>query len=307
MSSSNSGTFAQNHSASRPNFQPTDVLFTLPDALRRFDALGFLSTDAFFDDFSGETDATNTYRDHTVDDFDFLYTPQVEPDATEDFWDNGVDYRTTGREYHGIESSTMASSMSTEANALGSVHGSTFDEIILCHLFEGGDDFRFYSNRNGVYALDMALPSYGTHAGKDRQELVDHARLGTRNVYLEPPQIMPPYSSQIYLPKENSEDMQESDFNYLVAEVTLPLNLPLKARLPAHSFRSKNLLRLVRMLRLLPPPSIGHSWTAASSSKTILNQAFEKDHTSDHAVAITNAKFNSFGRIGRYIYNPNPT
>ncbi len=44
------------------------------------------------------------------------------------------------------------------------------------------------------------------------------------------------------------------------------------------------------------------AYAVALSSKTILNQAFEQDQASEPAVSITDAKFNSFGCIGRYLY-----
>ncbi|KAK0214606.1 hypothetical protein EDD85DRAFT_1030114 [Armillaria nabsnona] len=41
------------------------------------------------------------------------------------------------------------------------------------------------------------------------------------------------------------------------------------------------------------------AYAAASSSKTTLDQAFDQDQAASQAVAITDAKFNTFGRIGR--------
>ncbi|PBK58306.1 hypothetical protein ARMSODRAFT_983961 [Armillaria solidipes] len=117
-SSSNSDTSLESHSTSPPDLQPADVslrppmrqggtetvlsLWLLPLRASSFDVLDFCSTDAWFDGIKGGTDATNTYHAHIVDDFGFLDKPQVKADATENVWDNGVDYGTVGGEYNGM-------------------------------------------------------------------------------------------------------------------------------------------------------------------------------------------------------------
>ncbi|SJL13352.1 uncharacterized protein ARMOST_16794 [Armillaria ostoyae] len=331
-SSSNSDTSLQSPSASPPNLQPSEVAFILPDASESLDALDLWSTDARFDGINGGTDTTNTYRDHTVDDFGFLDPPQVEADTTKDVWDHRIDYRIVGGDYDGMGFSTIAGSISPDTNSRASAQGSTFDEVYPLSSVRGGDDFGFHSQGNGAYGLDTSPPSCTTHADADRQELGDNARLRTSNTYLEPPQIVLPCSSQVYIPRQESEDMRDSVSKYLAGEsrpyfentiVTPPLNsitfnIPASTQVNADSLISRPSTETLTSASLLPaaeesshgrPHAVPSTtsvyrpfldaYAVASSSKTILNQAFEQDQASDQAVAITDAKFNSFGRIGR--------
>ncbi|PBK59639.1 hypothetical protein ARMSODRAFT_1027267 [Armillaria solidipes] len=330
-SSSSSETSLQSQSSSPPIFQPTDVAFALPDASRSFDALDFWSTDACFDGINGGTDATNTYRDHTVDDFGFLHPHQVEGDTTEDVWDHRVAWGTVGGEHDGMGFGTIAGSISPDANSRASAQGSTFDEVYPLSSVRGGDDFGFHSQGNGAYGLDMSLPSCSTHAGVDRQELVDHAGLRTSNAYLEPPQIVPPCTSQVYFPREEYEDMRDSVSNHIAGEshpyfentiLTTPLNditfnIPASTQMNTDSLISRPSTENLTSASFLPSQESSHgrphsvpsttsvyrpfldAYTVASSSKTILNQVFDQDQAPGQAVAITDAKFNTFGRIGR--------
>ncbi|PBK91294.1 hypothetical protein ARMGADRAFT_219541 [Armillaria gallica] len=327
--SSSSEISLQSQSSSPPIFQPTDVAFTPADASRSFDALDFWSTEACFDGMDGKKDATNSYRNHTVDDFGFLHPPQVEDDTINDIWDDRVDYGTVRGEHDGTGFGTIAGSISTALNSHASAQRSPFDEVYPLSSVRGGNDFGFYSQGNGAYGLDMNVQSYTTHAGAYRQELSDHAGLRTSNDYLELPQIVPP-SSQVYIPRQESEVVLDSVSNHHAGEsrpyfentiVTPPLNSITfngfsSTEMEADSHISAPSTESSASSTSLPVqessqarPHAAHStsvfmpsldaYAAASSSKTTLNQVFKQDQVPSQAVAITDAKFNTFGRIGR--------
>ncbi|PBK58383.1 hypothetical protein ARMSODRAFT_983890 [Armillaria solidipes] len=308
MSSSTSETSLQCHSTTPPSLQPDNVTFTVPDASR-------------------------SYQEHTVEDFGFLHPSQAESDTTEVVWDHRVAWGTVGGEHDGMGFGTIAGSISPDANSRGSAQGSTFDKnsrVYPLSSVRGGDDFGFHSQGNGPYGLDMSLPGCMTHAGVDRQELIGTGGLGTRNVYPEPLRMMPPPSSELYPSTQDSEHTRES--NYFVREShhsfeTAILATPPNARpfdgsasaqmdggslipgpstenltsasfLPATEESSHGRPHSVPSTISVYRPFLD-AYAVASSSKTIFNEAFEQDQASDQAVAITDAKFNSFGRIGR--------
>ncbi|KAK0429900.1 hypothetical protein EV421DRAFT_401621 [Armillaria borealis] len=209
------GPHIQNHltiSKTTPLFpRPPPQIQTIPcktnPQVLSFDALDFWSTDARFDGIHGRTDATNTYQDHTVDDFCLLHPPQVEDNTTEDVWDHRVD--------DGMGFSAIAGSISPDATTHDSVQGSAFGGDYPLSYVRGRDDSEYNSQGNGAYGHDMSLPCCNTHAGVDRQEFIGTSGLGTRNVYLEPPRMAPPSSSQVYLQNPDNEHMRKTDSTYL--------------------------------------------------------------------------------------------
>ncbi|PBK59631.1 hypothetical protein ARMSODRAFT_1027261 [Armillaria solidipes] len=301
-SSSNSDDSLQSQSASPPNFQPNEVAFTLPDASRSFDALDVWSTDACFDGINRGRDATNTYQDHAVD------------------FDHRVD--------DGMGFSAIAGSISPDATTHDSVQGSAFCGDYPLSFVRGRDDSEYHSQGNGAYGHGMSLPCCNTHAGMDRKELIGTSGLGTGNVYLEPPRMAPPSSSQVYLQNPDNEHMRKTDSTYLVeshpssehAILTTPPNaitfngsastqMDADSLISGPSTETSAPTSFLQVHELSPArPHAAHStslympfidaYAAVSSSKTIPNRAFDQDQASGQPVAIMDAKFNSFGRIG---------
>ncbi|SJL13364.1 uncharacterized protein ARMOST_16806 [Armillaria ostoyae] len=196
----------------------------------RFDALDFWSTDARFDGINGRTDATNTYQDHTVDDFCLLHPPQVEDNTTEDVWDHRVD--------DGMAFSAIAGSISPDATTHDPVQGSAFgghpssEHAILT---TPPNAITFNGSASTQMDVDSLISGPSTETSAPTSFLQVHE--------LSPARPHAAHSTSLYMPFINA-------------------------------------------------------YAAVSSSKTIPNRAFDQDQASGQPVAIMDAKFNSFGRIG---------
>ncbi|KAK0479169.1 hypothetical protein IW261DRAFT_165519, partial [Armillaria novae-zelandiae] len=305
MSFSSSRYSERSHSSSPPIFEPTNVVFTPRDASRTFDALGLWSTDAYFNGIYPGTDATNnSFRDLTVKDFGFLNQVEMETGTIQDVRDNHVDSGIG--EHNGMAFSTISASILPNTTTRDSVQDSAFEQGGPLSFVRGGADFGFVSQINSTYGLDMSFPSRTT---RERQASIDCSAPENQRVYPEPSATIPqPRSHQIV------EDIRESVSNHLSGE-SHPSSQNTLREPPPDTISTQNdpdsplsspNTETVAPTTFLPVPELSHArpstghttsviipfsdvYPSASSSKTISNQP----------VGIIDAKFNSFGRIGR--------
>ncbi|KAK0184428.1 hypothetical protein F5146DRAFT_1125633 [Armillaria mellea] len=304
-----SDTPIQSQSSSPPHFEPTNCAFTPTDATRSFDTIDFWSKNTYFDGINGASD-TDKYvgaqldffvtEDPRVNDFSFPDPPQGEGSMTEDSWRHHIDDagRRWGGRWPGVwcnrpvyfirlrPSVTLCNVLVSTSKQfsfalLGSTQRNGRDYPLSCA--RGGKIFGYIPQENSEYNLDMSLLCYSTHPGPSGTE--------TRNAYLEPLRMVPPPPSEDYLWTQITEHTRESSYPVRGSPRSFDSSLPAEELSHARSVFCGLYLRLYVILRREYCSTV---FEDRSSKKSL-----SRIQAPDPAVTISNAKFNTFGRIGR--------